>query len=261
MRLHLLERTRRASRSISALGLLGGVRYLLNKALEKTGGAPAEIVVAPKALRHPLRLRTRPSSDTLVFEQVCVDRQFDFLDRLSGQVSFILDLGANIGCSSALFLSAFPDASVIAVEPDPGNAARCADNLRPYGDRATVIRGAVWHTGGSLVLSRNGSLEWAVQVREAAPDEQADVPAYTVRELLARSGFPQIDLLKVDIEGSETGLFSHAADDWLGAVRNICIETHGTAAERAVRTALAGFACDTGQVGEHTLYLNLSRNR
>ncbi|HZZ39246.1 MAG TPA: FkbM family methyltransferase [Acidobacteriaceae bacterium] len=176
-------------------------------------------------------------------------------------VRLILDLGANIECASAYFLSAFPDASVIAVEPDPENTARCRDNLRPYGDRVSVIRGAVWHSGGELVLSREHGKEWAVQVRQAKPGENADTIAYSVPDLLKTSHLQQIDLLKIDIEGSELALFSRNTEPWLGTVKNICVELHGTECESVFLKALENFQYEASRLGEHLLCLNLSSKR
>jgi hypothetical protein len=43
------------------------------------------------------------------------------------------------------------------------------------------------------------------------------------------SGFAQVDLMKIDIEGAETTVFRIDVSNWLGRVRNICIELHGQA--------------------------------
>ena len=240
------------------MGLLNGLGYTLLKVREKIGLAPAEVLIRSKFLAHPLRLRTRPSSDTLVFEQVCVDREFEFLGRLSPPVKFILDLGANIGCASAFFLSAFPDASVIAVEPDPENAARCRENLQPYGNRAAVICGAIWHSRGKLILSRDNEKEWGFKVRDVGCGEDADVDAYSIPDLLRDFPFPRIDLLKIDIEGSESALFSRNTDQWLGSVRNICVELHGPECEAIFTNALESLRYERDQLGEHVLCFNVT---
>ncbi len=258
MKLYFSRLVQRLPKYISAMGFFPGLSYSLIKIREKLGIAPVELYVRANCLTHPLRIRARHSSDTLVFEQVCVDREFDFVSRLSPPVKFILDLGANIGCASAYFLSAFPDASVIAVEPDPQNAARCQENLCPYGDRATVIHGAVWHTSGKLVLARGSEKEWGIQVRQAEAGEDADVAAYSISDLMEISPCRQIDLLKIDIEGSESALFSTKTEIWLGKVRNISVELHGRECERVFNSALEGFRLDRDRLGEHVLCLNLS---
>lgn len=49
----------------------------------------------------------------------------------------------------------------------------------------------------------------------------------TVAKLLADSGFDEIDLLKVDIEGAEKEVFAAPdVDEWLPKVRVLTIELH-----------------------------------
>lgn len=261
MKVYLSRLGQRLPKYVSAMGPVQGLRYALLKAGEKLRIAPAETNVRARCLAHRLHVRLHGSSDPLVFEQICVERELDFLDLVSGPVRLIVDLGANIGCSSSFFLSAFPDASLLAVEPDPANAELCRRNLREWGPRATVVTGAVWHTSGALVLSRGtfgDGREWASQVHAARPGEAPDLIAYSVPDLLAELPVRQIDLLKIDIEGSELALFAQNSEQWLGSVRNICIELHGRECEAAFFRALSGFDYQTSRVGEHLLCLNLT---
>ncbi len=50
--------------------------------------------------------------------------------------------------------------------------------------------------------------------------------AITLQEFLARENIKEIDLLKVDIEGSEEPLFDSTPDDLLRKIRQITIEFH-----------------------------------
>ena len=141
------------------------------------------------------------SSDPDVFEQLFRDDELRFIEQLSN-ISTIVDLGANVGYASARFLSAFPNSTVIAVEPDPGNAIVCRVNLAPYGRRASLLEGGIWHTAGGLVLIRGAfrdGREWTTQVGPARDGETPDVIAYDIDSITRGT----IDLLKIDIEGSE----------------------------------------------------------
>lgn len=53
-----------------------------------------------------------------------------------------------------------------------------------------------------------------------------------MNQILADSGFPHIDLLKVDIEGAETQLFADNLE-WLEHTRMIAIEFHGDSREES----------------------------
>ena len=55
-----------------------------------------------------------------VFDQIFIHQEYSCLQELK-EPSLVLDLGANVGFSAAYFLSFFPRACVVAVEPDAGN--------------------------------------------------------------------------------------------------------------------------------------------
>jgi len=64
----------------------------------------------------PLQMRAN-SSDRKVCCMIHVDREYAPLNDMEG-VRLIVDCGANVGYASAYFSSHFPQARVIAVEPD-----------------------------------------------------------------------------------------------------------------------------------------------
>jgi FkbM family methyltransferase len=223
-------------------------------------GIGREATIQPRALQYSLTVRTNRSSDPAVFDQIFVRKDYSFLDSLPGPVKLVIDLGANIGCASALFLTTFPHAFVLAVEPDPANFELCRRNLLSYGLRAKVILGAVWHSDGELVLSRGtfgAGNEWATEVRDRIADEKTDVACYSLVTLAAQCREPLIDLLKIDIEGSEIALFSQNTRAWLHMVRHICVELHGEECRAALLSALEDYDYQMSECGEYTLCLNL----
>jgi FkbM family methyltransferase len=176
----------------------------------------------------------------------------------------ILDLGANVGYSSAYFLSCFPTASIFAVEPDPANCEILRENLAQYGERATVLRGAVWSHDVKLKVSRGtygDGREWATQVvaRRNDNEDSEDVEGFSMPTLFCLAGTESVDLLKIDIEGSELEVFNVASRSWLPRVKNICIELHGDECRKALMTALDGFDYETSISGELTICRNLRR--
>jgi hypothetical protein len=65
------------------------------------------------------------------------------------------------------------------------------------------------------------------------------VPGYSLDRLLPLSGFPEIDLLKIDIEGAEREVFaSPLAQESLCYVNSIAIELHGADCEAAFYSAV-----------------------
>jgi FkbM family methyltransferase len=205
-------------------------------------------------------MRTGGSSDRKALHQIFIEEEYEPLALV--QPAAILDLGANVGYSSAYFLSKYPTARVVAVEPDPQNYALCCRNLSPFRGRATVINGAVWPERTSLVLVRGGfrdGREWATQVRPAAPaeGEVAQVEGYDVATLIGLAGASEIDLLKIDIEGSERALFERDTEKWLPNIRNICVELHDEDSKAVFVRALSRYSYECLLSGELTVCQNL----
>lgn len=195
----------------------------------------------------------------MVFGQIFVAEEYACLCDLPDD-SLMIDLGANVGFSSAYFLSSFPASRIVAVEPVERNIAVCKKNLAAYGLRSLVPHGAAWSECTRLCLSKDvvgDGLEWSRQVRRPVELEIADIEAWDVGTLIDMTGAEKVDLLKVDIEKGEIEVFGQKSRQWLPRVRNICIELHGRDCEEAFFSALADFDYDREQSGELTVCRNL----
>jgi FkbM family methyltransferase len=196
-----------------------------------------------------------------VFDQIFICQEYSCLRDLN-EPSLVLDLGANVGFSAAYFLSVFPKARIVAVEPDAGNLAICKANLSPYGNRVLLLHGAVWSRPATLRLLKGSfgdGREWATQVDESIEEGQPSegIQAWDVGSLIDMSGRSTVDLLKVDIERAELCVFGESAGAWLHRVRNICIELHGKDCEEVFFAALKDFDYELEHSGELTICRNL----
>jgi FkbM family methyltransferase len=232
--------------------------HKLKNALGARSSGPLRI--QSRLARYPLSARGGKSSDLHVFRQVFQFEDYAYLRHIQAP-RLILDLGANVGYSSAYFLSRFSEAKVIAVEPDPDNYALCRANLAAYGERALILQGAVWSARCQLALARgvpgDGS-EWATRVMQA--DGKAGevlVESWDIESLLELGGGGAVDILKVDIEGSEWEVFGSECMQWLPRVRNICIELHGEQCKQRFFDALKEFDYELETSAELTLCRNL----
>jgi FkbM family methyltransferase len=232
------------------------------------------VSIKMRDLGHHLLIRPG-TSDLLVFHQIFVGREYEPLD---GMVSprLVVDAGANVGYSSAWFLSRFPTARVIALEPDPENVEVCRRNLEPYRDRVQVLTRAVWPRPGRLTILHYGKLgdrgECGVQVMEGPlnhgalpehvhrgpnpPVPVGEVEAIDMASVIAMAGSP-VDLLKMDIEQAERPVFEDGDLTWLREVSNIAIELHGPQAREVFFGALKGFSYESGESGELTICRNI----
>jgi FkbM family methyltransferase len=212
------------------------------------------------SIRWPVYARYA-SSDLDVFEQIFVKQAYRCLLDVS-QPRLIVDCGANVGYSSVYFLSKFPGAHVVAIEPDPDNYSVCQRNLSRYGERVTLLHAGIWTHDAPLMVCRGqykDGREWAVQVRECQNGETPEVYGRDIGSVLRETGFQTIDILKIDIEGAERTAFSGSCDTWLDYVRNIAIELHDDMCEAVFFKALSGYKYDMSRSGELTVCRNISR--
>jgi FkbM family methyltransferase len=177
------------------------------------------ILLAGEKLPVYLRLG---SSDGFVLEEIFITQVYAPLTTAKlGEVRQIVDLGANAGLSVRVWRQRFPDAKVIAVEPDAGNFAICKKNAGD--DHVQLVQACVAAKRGKVYLDRSAE-ECAFMMTDAPVGEPVD--ALPLVEILDQCHAEQaIDILKVDIEGAEREVFANCAG-WIGRVRSIMIELH-----------------------------------
>jgi FkbM family methyltransferase len=149
------------------------------------------------------------------------DPNYRIVDHSGATVETIIDAGANIGVESLRFRHNHPDARIVAIEPDSGNFAVLSRNLA--GDpECELLNVALWSGPATLTL-RDGAGNEAFQVT-AETGGGPQVEAVSIDDILQRTGWPRISILKLDIEGAEHELFSAGADRWIGRVDCIIME-------------------------------------
>jgi FkbM family methyltransferase len=192
-------------------------------------------------IRRDLWLR-RHNSDLDVLWEVFGERECDITLPGTAEPRFIIDGGAYAGYTTAYFAHRYPNARIVAIEPDPGNFNLLRKNCAPC-ENVTLINSALWSSSANLTLANSTPQSWSVRVREPQSHETGPVRGVTIPDLLQRFGVTAIDILKLDIEGAECEIFSNENDGWLERVHAIIIETHGKSCEDAVAksTATHGF--------------------
>lgn len=255
---HVKSSLRFLRTTLTNLGLRGSLLFWFQRVRMKLASDNIVITLISKSAKHPLKCRAN-TSDLDVFRQIFIERDYSCLDDVL-EVGLVIDCGANVGYSSAYFLSRHPGCDLVAVEPDPGNFEILRFNLLPYGTSVKILRSAVWSHPTKLELSkgkyRDGH-EWTRQVQECAPGEDSSVFGVDIATILRESGYARISILKIDIEGAEVVLFSKNYDAWIDQVDNLVIELHddssfGNATEIFER-AIAGRGFSVTRCGELTV--------
>ena len=96
----------------------------------------------------------------------------------------------------------------MAIEPEPSNFAMLKENCEGLAN-VTLIRAALWPENCELKIQNPSAETWAYSVSDeyCSSDRSPKVPAITVPDILRRLNADHIDLLKMDIEGSEFNYF------------------------------------------------------
>lgn len=182
-----------------------------------------------------IRLRKRPSSDLNVFAQIY---QYDEYKPLvetfkkhfpTAKKLNIIDAGSNIGLTSVYLSSYFPNSNFITIEPDTSNFESVSFNLDTNGIKnALKIKGGLWskNTNLKLVNDFRDKKDWSIRVEET--QEAGDLKAFSVNYLMKEHHFETIDILKIDIEGSEKEVFTGTNADvsFLSHTKCIALEIH-----------------------------------
>ena len=171
----------------------------------------------------PLTLRLG-TSDISVFKEIFIDLEYGWV--FNTPPSVIVDVGGYTGLSAAFFAHTYPEAMIIAIEPDARNYELLMLNTARF-PNVHAVCAAVWKESGTISLTDPGFGAWGLQVSEShAPVAGGDlIRAVTIDEIRQEFGLDRIHLLKVDVEGSEKEIFS-TADSWISSVDAICIELH-----------------------------------
>jgi FkbM family methyltransferase len=139
-------------------------------------------------------------------------------DRPRRESRVLVDLGAHIGSVSAMFAVRCPQACIWAVEMASDNARICRLNLSPWMNRFTLVEAAVWHQE-DVMLHYDADQPSAWHVAATG----RPTPTITLNRLVLETG--PIDYLKMDIEGAEAVVLTHATA-WAQQVRMIRVEIH-----------------------------------
>lgn len=169
------------------------------------------------------------TSDEDTFDQIFVAQDYShpFLDGFSPKV--IVDAGAYVGYSSVYFANKYPDAKIIAIEPEDSNFELLQKNTQNY-KNIYCIKAALWSEPVKLkVVKGEADRHWAFKVEKLSGDGNADsraISVVTIPQIISTYKLETIDIFKIDIEGAEKELFSKDYEPWITKCKIIVIELH-----------------------------------
>jgi FkbM family methyltransferase len=132
---------------------------------------------------------------------------------------YIIDCGANIGLSIFYFKSLFPEATIVAFEPDPKVYQVLEANVAEFSDLVLRER-ALWSKETSMEFFSEGADGGSLS-EGSATVEKVEI----LTERLSTYITGKVDFLKIDIEGAELAVLEEC-ETKLHMVQNIFIEFH-----------------------------------
>jgi FkbM family methyltransferase len=177
--------------------------------------SPRSLKISARSLGADVLIRSHTSDIAVLCEMANgAYRHLPAMDALT-----VVDLGANTGIAARWLHERYPDARLVCVEPDPGNAAILRENVRSVS--ATVIEACVGGSERTVSLATTTG-EFGYRIA----GDNGDIPVLTMPQVLERAGMTgRLDVVKCDIEGSEAELLEDCAG-WLGRVQALCVECH-----------------------------------
>lgn len=186
--------------------------------------------------KYPVFARKYPHSDINVLEQVFIDKEYKplvdyILDNFSEQQDLkIIDAGSNVGYFSLFVKEFFTTARIACIEPDKENMAVLTQNLQPFIDKQEVktYRNGLAPASDVFLNIDNGfrgGKDWSFTVVESAVP--TELKSITIYDVMKNNQWDELDILKMDIEGSERFIFGPGMDlSFLNVTKLIAIEIH-----------------------------------
>jgi FkbM family methyltransferase len=192
-------------------------------AFKQICGPLAEGLVVVSGFPYPLLCRPDTSDIPVIFDTF--GGLYHIPPVTLPQTAIIVDLGANIGCTMAHFAALYSQATITGVELDAENARLAVQNTQHFGQRCRVVEAAIWSHDGEV--SYEGIAAWGLHVsaQGSRPTRALSMATLLASISTPQESTPQIDFLKIDIEGGERELFTGDCP-WLQRIRSLKVEIH-----------------------------------
>jgi FkbM family methyltransferase len=150
---------------------------------------------------------TDAASFVSTYEEIFIKRIYQFNSK-SNQ-PYIIDCGANIGLSVLAFKQQYPNATILAFEPDTKISSMLIENIKSLQlTNVEVVPKAVWTHEGEIHFHEQGGLSGSIIEDKNTAISTISLPSIRLKDYLNR----KIDFLKIDIEGAEYEVLKDCKD-------------------------------------------------
>lgn len=164
-------------------------------------------------------IRDEYETDKIVINEIWKENVYEVNAGRFNVRGTTIDLGANIGAFS--ILAAKHGSKVVAVEPEPHNILALEKNieLNNMSDLITVAPVGVSNFNGTASIGDGGG---GASIKDSP--EGSIVNIITLDELFLQYDIDKVNVLKIDVEGSETEIILGASKDNLNKCAYITME-------------------------------------
>lgn len=169
-----------------------------------------------------IRFNVRPDYDTdmIVIREIWEENVYEVNDGRFNKGGVVIDIGANIGCFS--IYSAALGATVYAVEPEPNNLEELKNNidLNDMQDQIYVLPYGISDYKGTAIITDGGGGS-TIKDKNVSGSE---IETMSLDMMFDLYQIENVDILKIDVEGSEVEIILGASKDSLNKCKYITME-------------------------------------
>jgi FkbM family methyltransferase len=156
--------------------------------------------------------------------EIFIENQSHFVsDKVN---PFIIDCGSNIGLTVIYYKMIYPDAKIIAFEPDEEVYDILEKNVKEFNFKdVSIYMAAVWSENKDLVFYSQGSLAGSLESGLSEGKREISVKGIRLKDYIPNE---EVDFINMDIEGAESTVIPDISEE-LKYVKSLFIEYHSLA--------------------------------
>lgn len=153
----------------------------------------------------------------------------ELLDLNGSQEQIIVDCGGHIGTFTLYVRNLYPRTKIFTFEPVEANRKLFNNNMSLNNmAEVTLIPKALYGESGKYFIDLSGKQFDAVSLQSQRPNHEnfIEIEAISFSQFLNNYQISFVDLLKLDVEGSEYNIFQHSMLDLTKSVKRLIMEYH-----------------------------------